>query len=138
MASINRWRVGQFSLTYSPKYSALHYINDMINDYVIICYHYLLYSFLFLNPTFQMKPFLKVTKLDRDPSNGTALQEISFWLNHLERPLLRIQEKRESNEVDRANLGDFKARKTFPRDRFLRHGHWSQAGDSSRKNIFHQ
>ena len=40
----------------------------------------------------------KVTKLDRDPSNGTALQEISFWLN-LERALLRIQEKRESNEV---------------------------------------
>ncbi len=32
----------------------------------------------------------KVTKLDRDPSNGTALQEISFWLN-LERALLRIQ-----------------------------------------------
>ena len=29
----------------------------------------------------------KVTKLDRDPSNGTALQEISFWLN-LERALL--------------------------------------------------
>ena len=40
----------------------------------------------------------KVTKLDRDPSNGTALQEISFWLN-LERALLRIQEKRESPEV---------------------------------------
>ena len=40
----------------------------------------------------------KVTKLDRDPSNGTALQEISFWLN-LERALLRIQEKRESSEV---------------------------------------
>lgn len=40
----------------------------------------------------------KVTKLDRDPSSGTALQEISFWLN-LERALLRIQEKRESSEV---------------------------------------
>ncbi|CAN7949377.1 unnamed protein product, partial [Ixodes pacificus] len=40
----------------------------------------------------------KVTKLDRDPSSGTALQEISFWLN-LERALLRIQEKRESLEV---------------------------------------
>ncbi|XP_059178510.1 cytoplasmic dynein 1 heavy chain 1-like isoform X2 [Physella acuta] len=40
----------------------------------------------------------KVTKLDRDPSSGTALQEISFWLN-LERALLRIQEKRESIEV---------------------------------------
>lgn len=41
---------------------------------------------------------LQVTKLDRDPSSGTALQEISFWLN-LERALLRIQEKRESPEV---------------------------------------
>jgi len=40
----------------------------------------------------------KVTKLDRDPSSGTALQEISFWLN-LERALYRIQEKRESPEV---------------------------------------
>ncbi|XP_074602445.1 dynein heavy chain, cytoplasmic isoform X2 [Brevipalpus obovatus] len=42
----------------------------------------------------------KVTKLEkeRDPSNGTALQEISFWLN-LERALLRIQEKREAPEV---------------------------------------
>lgn len=40
----------------------------------------------------------KVTKLDRDPSSGTALQEISFWLN-LERALLRIQEKRELHEV---------------------------------------
>lgn len=40
----------------------------------------------------------KVTKLERDPSSGTSLQEISFWLN-LERALLRIQEKRESPEV---------------------------------------
>ncbi|XP_052742503.1 dynein heavy chain, cytoplasmic isoform X1 [Bicyclus anynana] len=44
------------------------------------------------------KEIQKVTKLDRDPSNGTALQEISFWLN-LERALHRIQEKRESIEV---------------------------------------
>lgn len=42
--------------------------------------------------------FFKVTKLDRDPASGTALQEISFWLN-LERALNRIQEKRESPEV---------------------------------------
>lgn len=41
---------------------------------------------------------LQVTKLDRDPASGTALQEISFWLN-LERALNRIQEKRESPEV---------------------------------------
>ena len=40
----------------------------------------------------------KVTKLDRDPASGTALQEISFWLN-LERALRRIQEKRESTDI---------------------------------------
>lgn len=40
----------------------------------------------------------KVTQLHREPANGTTLQEISFWLN-MERALLRIQEKRESNEV---------------------------------------
>lgn len=45
-----------------------------------------------------IKEIQKVTKLDRDPSSGTALQEISFWLN-LERSLHRIQEKRESQEV---------------------------------------
>ncbi|XP_049288218.1 dynein heavy chain, cytoplasmic isoform X3 [Anopheles funestus] len=45
-----------------------------------------------------IKEIQKVTKLDRDPSSGTALQEISFWLN-LERALHRIQEKRESPEV---------------------------------------
>lgn len=39
-----------------------------------------------------------MTKLDRDPGSGTALQEISFWLN-LERALMKIQEKRESPEV---------------------------------------
>lgn len=41
---------------------------------------------------------VQVTKLDRDPASGTALQEITFWLN-LERSLARIQEKRESLEV---------------------------------------
>ncbi len=40
----------------------------------------------------------KVTRLDRDPSSGTTLQEVSFWLN-LERALQRIQEKREGTEV---------------------------------------
>ena len=39
-----------------------------------------------------------MTKIDRDPSSGTALQEISFWLN-LERALLKIQEKRENIEI---------------------------------------
>lgn len=41
---------------------------------------------------------LQVTKLNRDPESGTALQEISFWLN-LERALHRIQEKRDSIEI---------------------------------------
>lgn len=45
-----------------------------------------------------MAIMFQVTKLDRDPSSGTALQEISFWLN-LERALLKIQDKRESLEV---------------------------------------
>jgi len=46
----------------------------------------------------RIEPILQVTNLDRDPASGTALQEISFWLN-LERALLRIQEKRESPEI---------------------------------------
>ncbi len=45
-----------------------------------------------------IKEMKKVTKLDPDPLSGTALQEISFWIN-LEKALNRIQEKRESNEV---------------------------------------
>uniref|UniRef100_A0A0X3P013 Dynein heavy chain, cytoplasmic n=1 Tax=Schistocephalus solidus TaxID=70667 RepID=A0A0X3P013_SCHSO len=45
-----------------------------------------------------IKEIQKVTTLDRDPSSGTALQEITFWLN-LERALARIQEKRESLEI---------------------------------------
>lgn len=45
-----------------------------------------------------IKEIQKVTKLDRDPSSGTALQEISFWLN-LERALHRIQEKREAHAI---------------------------------------
>lgn len=40
----------------------------------------------------------KVTKLDRDPLSGTALQETTFWTN-LEQALLRINEIRESDEV---------------------------------------
>lgn len=53
----------------------------------------------------------RVTKFERDPSSGTALQEISFWLN-LERALLRIQEKRESPEV-RLTLDILKKGKRF-------------------------
>lgn len=40
----------------------------------------------------------RVTKLHEDPMKGSTRQEISFWLN-LERALTRIQEKRESVEV---------------------------------------
>lgn len=39
-----------------------------------------------------------MTSLDRDPATGTALQEITFWLN-LERALQRLREKRDSPEV---------------------------------------
>lgn len=46
-----------------------------------------------------VKEIQKVTKLDRDPSSGSTLQEISFWLN-LERALVKLQEKRESLEVE--------------------------------------
>jgi len=46
-----------------------------------------------------VKEMQKVTKLDRDPSSGTTLQEVSFWFN-LERALLKLQEKRESLEVE--------------------------------------
>ena len=41
---------------------------------------------------------VQVTRLDRDPSSGTSMQEMNFWLN-LERALARIQEKREGPEV---------------------------------------
>lgn len=56
------------------------------------------YFYLKIVNTLECYLSLKVTKLDRDPASGTALQEISFWLN-LERALYRIQEKRESPEV---------------------------------------
>lgn len=51
-----------------------------------------------LNPLIYVIIVIQVTKLDRDPASGTALQEISFWLN-LERALMRIQEKRDSLEI---------------------------------------
>ncbi|KAL3112905.1 hypothetical protein niasHT_015611 [Heterodera trifolii] len=44
-----------------------------------------------------IKAIQKVTKLDRDPTSGTALQEVTFWVN-LERALLQIQEICESDE----------------------------------------
>ncbi|CAF1306676.1 unnamed protein product, partial [Adineta ricciae] len=40
----------------------------------------------------------KVTKLERDPSTGSAMQEVTFWLN-IERALYKIQEQMGSTEV---------------------------------------
>lgn len=40
----------------------------------------------------------KITKMERDPNSGTAIQETTFWMN-LERALSRINEIRESDEV---------------------------------------
>ncbi|CAF4518371.1 unnamed protein product, partial [Rotaria sp. Silwood2] len=40
----------------------------------------------------------KVTKLERDPSTGSAMQETTFWLN-IERALYKIQEQMSSPEV---------------------------------------
>lgn len=52
-----------------------------------------------------------MTRLERDASSGTALQEISFWLN-LENALNRIHRKRDSAEVD-LTLEILKAGKRF-------------------------
>jgi dynein heavy chain 1, cytosolic len=53
----------------------------------------------------------KVTRMDRDPSSGTALQEATFWMN-LERALGRINDIRESDEVI-VTLEALKAGKRF-------------------------
>ncbi|PIC53075.1 hypothetical protein B9Z55_002926 [Caenorhabditis nigoni] len=45
-----------------------------------------------------VKEIRKVTQLERDPSSGTSLQEMTFWLN-LERALLKIAQKRDGEEV---------------------------------------
>ncbi|TPX59802.1 hypothetical protein PhCBS80983_g02245 [Powellomyces hirtus] len=45
-----------------------------------------------------IKEIQKVTKLTRDPSSGTASQEISFWLN-MERGLASIEEQLRSDQV---------------------------------------
>lgn len=42
--------------------------------------------------------FSQVTKLERDPATGSAVQEITFWLN-IERALYKIQEQMSSPEV---------------------------------------
>ena len=52
-----------------------------------------------------------MTQLDREPSSGTALQEISFWLN-LEHALSKIQTKRSGAEVQ-LTLDVLKAGKRF-------------------------
>jgi dynein heavy chain 1, cytosolic len=53
----------------------------------------------------------KVTRIDRDPSSGTALQEATFWMN-FERALGRVNEIRESDEVI-VTLEALKAGKRF-------------------------
>ena len=53
----------------------------------------------------------QVTRLERDASSGTALQEISFWLN-LENALNKIHGKRNSSEVT-LTLDVLKAGKRF-------------------------
>lgn len=52
-----------------------------------------------------------MTQLDREPSSGTALQEISFWLN-LEHALSKIQAKRSGAEIQ-LTLDVLKAGKRF-------------------------
>lgn len=54
---------------------------------------------------------LKVTRLERDASSGTALQEISFWMN-LEHALSKIHSRRHSSEVQ-LTLDVLKAGKRF-------------------------
>lgn len=52
-----------------------------------------------------------MTKLERDASSGTALQEITFWIN-LENALNKIHRKRNSMEVN-LTLDVLKAGKRF-------------------------
>ncbi len=40
----------------------------------------------------------KVTELNRDPSSGTAIQEVNFWLS-METALEGIDEKLKSDEI---------------------------------------
>jgi len=54
---------------------------------------------------------VQVTKLERDATSGTALQEITFWLN-LENALNKIHLKRRSTEVN-LTLDVLKAGKRF-------------------------
>ncbi|CAI8028625.1 Cytoplasmic dynein 1 heavy chain 1 [Geodia barretti] len=59
-----------------------------------------------------MEEIWKVTRLKRDASSGTALQEISFWMN-LEHTLSKIHSLRHSPEVQLI-FDVLKARKRFP------------------------
>lgn len=52
-----------------------------------------------------------MTQLDREPSSGTALQEISFWSN-LEHALSKIQGRRSGAEIQ-LTLDVLKAGKRF-------------------------
>ena len=39
-----------------------------------------------------------MTKIERDPTSGTALQEVNFWLN-MQRALQSVRQKIEAPEV---------------------------------------
>jgi dynein heavy chain 1 len=45
-----------------------------------------------------IKEIQKVTKLSRDPSSGTAIQEINFWVS-MERALEKIDEQLKSEQI---------------------------------------
>ena len=106
-------------MTSTPKYVHLKYEKrTYLNMYVIafliyhdvddvcICALQHLCSICTCTP-----PPIQVTRLERDASSGTALQEISFWLN-LENALNKIHLKRDSPEVD-LTLEVLKAGKRF-------------------------
>ena len=42
---------------------------------------------------------VQVTRLERDPSTGTTMQEVAFWLN-LERALHDLQAQRDSPKIN--------------------------------------
>jgi len=53
-----------------------------------------------------IKEVHKVTKLERDASTGSAIQEINFWI-HMERALQRVEEHLQSDGVGKERLVGF-------------------------------
>lgn len=52
-----------------------------------------------------IKEIQKVTNMSRDPANGTAIQEINFWLS-MERALEKINEQLKSDQISKCLLSD--------------------------------